>query len=75
MTGHAENSVMNYYQNFRSLTREILTENYIVIGVYDFLVQIDECHFGKRKYNREHPVKGGWVLCGIEIRKKKDFFY
>lgn len=46
MIGHAENTVMNYYQGFRNLTCEALTENDMAIGGHDVFVQIDECYFG-----------------------------
>jgi hypothetical protein len=29
-------------------------------------VKIDESKFGRRKYHRGHPVKGQWVLGGVE---------
>ena len=57
MTRHAENTVMNYYKDFRSLNCEILTENDMVIGGHDVVVQIDEFHFGKRKFYRPHTIK------------------
>ena len=38
-----------------------------MIGGPGVVVQVDESAFGKRKYNRGHPVDTKWVFGGIEI--------
>ena len=37
-------------------------------------VEIDESKFGRRKYNRGHPVKGQWVFGGVERESGRTFF-
>jgi len=50
------------------------TENGIQIGGNNIIVEIDESKFAKRKYNRGHEVKGGWVFGGREKDDKSKCF-
>jgi transposase-like protein len=43
------------------------------IGGPNKTAEIDESKFGKRKYNRGHPVKGQWVFGGVERESGKTF--
>ena len=36
-------------------------------------VEIDESKFGRRKYNRQHAVKGQWVFGGVERESGRTF--
>jgi hypothetical protein len=36
------------------------------IGGPGIIVEVDESKFGKRKCNRDHHVKGVWVIGGVE---------
>jgi len=36
-------------------------------------VEIDESKFGRRKYQRGHPVKGQWVFGGVERESGRTF--
>jgi transposase-like protein len=44
------------------------------IGGPNKIVEIDESKFGRRKYNRGHPVKGQWVFGGVERESGNTFF-
>jgi hypothetical protein len=39
------------------------------------ILEIDESKFGRRKYNRGHPVKGQWVFGGVERHSGRTFFF
>jgi hypothetical protein len=41
------------------------------IGGNGIMVEIEESRFGKRKYNRDHCVKGVWILGLIEKTGQK----
>jgi hypothetical protein len=43
------------------------------IGGPNKIVEIDESKFGRRKYHRDHPVKGQRVFGGIERESGKTF--
>ena len=43
------------------------------IGGPNKTVGIDKSKFGKRKYNRGHPVNGQWVFGGVERESGKKF--
>jgi transposase-like protein len=43
------------------------------IGGPNKTVEIDESMFGRRKYNRGHPVKGQWVFGGVERESGRTF--
>ena len=44
-----------------------------MIGGKDHVVQIDEDHFGRRKYDRGRIIRGRWIFVGIEMAIKKLF--
>ena len=44
------------------------------IGGEGIIVEIDECKFGKRKYNQGHRVEGIWVVGGVEITPQRRMF-
>ena len=43
------------------------------VGSPNKTVEIDECKFGRRKYNRGRPVKGHWVFGGVERESGRTF--
>jgi hypothetical protein len=43
------------------------------IGGPNKTVEIDESMFGRRKYNRGHPVKGQWIFGGVERESGRTF--
>jgi hypothetical protein len=43
------------------------------IGSPNKTVEIDESKFGRRKYNRGHPVKGQWVFGLVERESGRSF--
>jgi hypothetical protein len=38
-------------------------------------VEIDESKFGRRKYRREHPVKGQWAFSGVNDGPAESFLF
>jgi transposase-like protein len=44
------------------------------IGGPNKIFEIDESKFGRRKYNRGHPVQGQWVFGGVERESGRTFF-
>jgi hypothetical protein len=44
------------------------------IGGPNKIVEIDESKFGRRKYNRGHPVTGHCVFGGVERESGRTFF-
>ena len=53
----------------------MLEEHHHKIGYSGIIVQNDECHLGKRKYNRGHKVDGVWVWGGIEQNNEKKLLF
>ena len=43
------------------------------IGGPNKTVEVDESKFGRRKYNRGHPVKGQWLFDCVERESGKTF--
>ena len=37
------------------------------------IVEINESKFGKRKYNKSHPVEGQWVFGSFEVGSENCF--
>jgi len=50
----------------RETTLEYMEGCSEMIGGPNKTSEIDESMFGRRKYNRGHPVKGQWVFGGVE---------
>ncbi|KII65705.1 hypothetical protein RF11_16117 [Thelohanellus kitauei] len=46
----------------------------MIIGGPGVIVEIDECKLGKNKHHRGHPVKGAWVLDGVERTSERKLF-
>ena len=63
----------HYFHEFRENIDLMLEEHHHKIGGPGVIVQIDECHFGKLKYNRGHKVDGVWVLGGIVQTMKRNY--
>ena len=64
----------HYFHEFRENIDLMLEEHHHKIGYSGIIVQNDECHLGKRKYNRGHKVDGVWVWGGIEQNNEKKLF-
>jgi hypothetical protein len=45
----------------------------VKVGGPNKTVEIDESKFGRRKYHRDHPVKGQWVFGGVERESGRTF--
>lgn len=74
LTGHARQTVFDFYKHFRTLVASSLDEEDQMIGGPGILVQIDESKFGKRKNNRGHHVEGVWILGGVEQTEERKLF-
>ena len=44
------------------------------LGSQDSYVEVDESKFGKRKYNKGHPVEGVWVVGLVDKNERADPF-
>lgn len=64
-----------YKRNFQKLAECSLEEKDTVIGGPGTIVELDECKFGRRKYNRGHRVDGTWVLGGVERANTAKAFF
>lgn len=75
ISGFCSDTITSFFNEFRELAADSLTEIEVVIGGEGIIVQIDECKLGKRKYNRGHAVDGAWILGGVkDTPEKKNFF-
>ena len=61
------------WRSFCSEVTENFFENQEPVGGDGVIVEIDESHFGKRKFNRGRPLSDVWVFGGIERVSKKCF--
>lgn len=43
------------------------------LGGFGKIAVIDESKFGKRKYNKSHPVEGQWVFGSFEVGSENCF--
>lgn len=57
---------VDWSQFCREVCMYICHSNFAPLGGEGVIVEIDEAHFGKRKYNSGRIVKGKWVFGGIE---------
>lgn len=76
-TGCSSNTLVDWSNFCREVCEESLlrdVENGQQIGGDNVIVEIDESKFAKRKYNRGHEVKGGWVFGGREKEDKSKTF-
>jgi hypothetical protein len=62
ITGISDKTVKTYVDQLVGIIACSLDEQDTMIGGEGIEVQLDESKFGKRKYNRGHPVEGVWVL-------------
>ena len=74
MSGLNALTVVNFYREFRERIQLELKESDQIIGGEGITVQIDECTFGRRKYNRGHSVTGAWALGGVDDSPEKTIF-
>jgi ISXO2-like transposase domain len=74
ITNISHKTVSSYIKQVESLICCSLDEEDCIIGGPGIMVQIDESKFGKRKYNRGHPVDGVWILGGVEITPERKIF-
>ena len=65
--------LFSIYKKFRSHIASNMNREDDIIGRRNIIVEVDECKFGKVKYNRGQKVDGVWVIGGIE-RNEKMFF-
>ena len=61
------------WRSFCSEITEYAFDNQQPIGGPGVIVEIDESHFGKRKYDRGRPLSDIWVFGGIERESKASF--
>jgi hypothetical protein len=61
-------TVSRYFKRFREICMADEVNYYqgCQIGGKGIIVEIDESKFGKKKYNRGHPVEGNWVWGCVE---------
>ena len=74
MAGHSAETITAFVNHYRQLISSSLDPEDTVIGGEDVIVELDESKFGKRKYNRGHPVGGSWVFGGIERTPERRVF-
>ena len=61
------------WRSFCSEITEYAFDNQEAISGPGVIVEIDESHFGKRKFNRGRPLSDIWVFGGIERDSKRSF--
>ena len=61
------------WRSFCSEVTEYAFDNQEAIGGEGVIVEIDESHFGKRKFDRGRPLSNIWVFGGIERVSKASF--
>ena len=72
--GISNKTILKYFKCFRHLIAETIENQENKIGGKSVIVEIDESKFGKRKYNRGHPVEGVWVFGGVERTPERKLF-
>ena len=68
-----EGTVVDWFLRFRELCASYLLATSTSIGGVGHTVEVDECLFGKRKYNRGRLREGVWVFGGIDRDTKEVF--
>ncbi|KCZ81122.1 hypothetical protein H312_01414 [Anncaliia algerae PRA339] len=71
--GISISTVSRYFLKLQKLIHDFTSNNPIKIGGSGKIVQIDECFFGKRKYNRGRLANEQIVLGGIDVESKNFF--
>ena len=72
--GHSSATISNFYIYYRKLIGDSLNQINVTIGGEGIIVEVDKAKFGKRKYNRGHPVEGCWILGGVERTQDRKAF-
>lgn len=72
--GLARQTLTDFIGHFRQLVSSTLEEEDTVIGGEGVVVEIDESKISKRKYNRGHPVRGVWIVGGVEKTTERRIF-
>jgi hypothetical protein len=78
LTGVSQHTLVDWNEFCREsceVALEKMLEGGQLIGGVGVVVEIDESKFAKRKYNRGHSVKGGWVLGGREKENAANCFF
>ena len=73
--GISSATVSKWLAMFRDYIAISLDNDNLVIGGPGIEVQIDESKFGKRKYNKGHPIEGVLVFGGVEKTKERKYFW
>lgn len=71
LTGINEKSIYHFLKKVTDKLVPYYYNSVEKIGGVDCTVECDESKFGKRKFNRGHPVEGVWVLGYVKIGEVK----
>ncbi|CAG8779942.1 12169_t:CDS:1, partial [Ambispora leptoticha] len=74
MTGHSTATITNNIDKIRQMIGSQVQDTHQKIGGLDIIVEIDESLFGRVKYHRGKPVKGVWVIGGVERTHDRRIF-
>ena len=74
VTTHSTATITDYFSHYRDLVSGSLDNNDTIVGGEGVFVEIDESKFAKRKSHRGHPVKGCWVVGGVERTEARGLF-
>ena len=66
-------TTIDWYCKFREAWANFLLQTEQPTGAPDHVVEIDECKFGHRKFNRGRLRDGVWVLGGLDRTINKAF--
>ncbi|VDM26724.1 unnamed protein product [Toxocara canis] len=59
---------------FREMCVQFCVKESCEIGGVDKVVELGECMFGKRRFQRGNQVEGKWIFAGVEKGSNKCFF-